>query len=144
VTCRASNKRKGLILFGAPNAFFPSLLPHISLLLFPFPPLPPHIPAVATISDRIDRLTSHLAKNKQDKSSKRSLSILVSRRRRLMQYMIRKDYHSYRVMVGQLGLRPIPVIGSRHLPKTRTETHKQIIERNSRLKNRTSRGDRGH
>ncbi len=116
---------------------------------FPFPFLRVSCPtpqsfAVATLTERINRLTAHLAKNKHDTHCKRQLLLLSSRRRRLLQYMVRKDYHSYRLMVNELALRPVPVIGSKHVPKVRVESHKQIIERNKRLKNRTSRGDRGH
>lgn len=61
-----------------------------------------------------------------------------------MSYMIRRDYHSYRLVVNQLNLRPIPVFNSKHTPKMRKESHKQINARNARMKNRKSRGDKGH
>ena len=99
---------------------------------------------LVTLTERINRLSAHLERNKHDTHSKRQLLILVSRRRRVMRYMIRKDYHSYRVMLNELNLRSIPVFGSKHTPKERIETHQQINERNKRLKNRKSRGDRGH
>ncbi len=109
----------------------------------PFP-LPPLCLAVAVLTDRINRISSHLARNKHDTHSKRQLILLASRRRRVLQYMIRKDFHSYRVLLSPLGIRPLPLIGSRHPPKVRKESHKQINAKNKRLKNRTSRGDKGH
>ena len=99
---------------------------------------------MALLTSRITLHSAHLARNKHDTTSKRALQILVSRRRRLLQYMVRTDYANYRVVVKELGLRPIPVIGSRHTPKVRAETHKKINERNHRLKNRSSRGALGH
>lgn len=130
--------------FFSPFSFSPSSLSPSHLSLHPSLFLPPSYFAVATLTERINRLTAHLAKNKHDTHCKRQLLVLSSRRRRLLQYMLRKDYHSYRLMVSELALRPVPVIGSKHVPKVRVESHKQILERNKRLKNRTSRGDRGH
>lgn len=99
---------------------------------------------LVTLTERINRLSAHLERNKHDTHSKRQLLILVSRRRRVMRYMIRKDYHSYRVMLTELNLRTIPIFGSKHIAKDRLETHQQINDRNKRLKNRKSRGNRGH
>ncbi len=101
-------------------------------------------PPVAQLTERILRLSAHLSVSKHDAYSKRALQILNSRRRRLLQYMVRTDFNNYRLVVAELALRPIPVFGSRHTPKVRAETHKKINERNHRLKNRSSRGDRGH
>lgn len=92
----------------------------------------------------MSRLSAHLASNSHDSYAKRSLQMLTSRRRRLLQYMVRRDFANYRLLVRELGLRPTPVFGSRHTPKVRAETHKKINARNSRLKNRTSRGHLGH
>lgn len=96
------------------------------------------------ITDSINRLSVHLQRNKKDNHNKRHLQILTSRRRRLLQYMIRNDYQNYRLVIKEFGLRPIPIFGSKHALKTRTRTHKQINERNKRLKNRNSRGGKGH
>jgi ribosomal protein S15 len=104
----------------------------------------PHLSAVAQLTDRIARLSDHLAKNGHDKFCKRALQLLTSRRRRLLQYMVATDYANYRLVVSELGLRPIAVIGSRHTPKMRSETHSKINERNKKIKHRTSRGGMGH
>jgi small subunit ribosomal protein S15 len=107
-------------------------------------PPPSPLPAVAMMTDSINRLSTHQGANKHDKAVSRSLQILSSRRRRLLQYMQRTDFEAYAMVLKELGLRPVPLYTSRHTPKVRAETHKQINERNSRLKKRTSRGDRGH
>lgn len=99
---------------------------------------------VAMITDSISRMSIHLQRNKKDSHNKRQLHILTSRRRRLLQYMIKNDYQNYRLVIKEFGLRPIPVFGNKHTLKTRTRTHKQINERNKRLKNRNSRGSKGH
>ena len=109
----------------------------------PSPPVPPPS-AVAQITDRITRLSDHLSKNGHDKFSKRALQLLTSRRRRLLQYMVRTDYANYRLVISELGLRPIAIIGTRHTPKMRSESHEKINERNAKIKNRTSRGGMGH
>jgi small subunit ribosomal protein S15 len=96
------------------------------------------------MTERINRVSAHLSANKKDKHCKRSLSGLTVRRRKILEYMTRRDYQGYRVAVKELGLRPVPLVYSRHLPKVRLQTHKQINERNRHLKNRVSRGHKGH
>jgi hypothetical protein len=85
-----------------------------------------------------------VAKNNHDKSCKRTLQVLTSSRRRLLQYMIRTDFQSYRVAIKELGLRPLPIVAPRHPPKVRAETHKKINARNARVVSRKGRGDKGH
>ena len=58
--------------------------------------------------------------------------------------MIRTDFQSYRATIRELGLRPLPIVSSRHPPKVREETHKKINARNARVRSRTGRGDKGH
>lgn len=99
---------------------------------------------VAMVTERINRIAAHLSRNKHDKNCKRSLTSFTVRRRKVLEYMMRRDYQNYRLMVTELGLRPLNLVNSRHLPKVRAETHKQVKERHARLKNRVSRGHRGH
>lgn len=99
---------------------------------------------VAILTERINRLSTHLGKNRHDKHSKRSLGLLTVQRRHLLEYMMRRDYANYRLMVSELGLRQLPVFHSRHLPKDRERTHAQVRERNARLRSRVSRGHLGH
>ncbi len=89
-------------------------------------------------------MTAHFSKNGHDKAVKRRLQILSSRRRAMLKYCIRRDYLSYRSSIYDLGLRPIPIIASKHLPKVRKESHKTVNERNARMKRRKSRGHLGH
>jgi hypothetical protein len=85
-----------------------------------------------------------MAKNGHDTACQRTLQVLTSRRRKLLQYMIRTDFQSYRAAIKELELRPLPIVASRHPPKVREETHKKINARNARVKSRAGRGDRGH
>jgi hypothetical protein len=96
------------------------------------------------LTERINRLAAHSSRNSHDKNCKRSLTALTVRRRKLLEYMMSKDYQNYRLMIRELNLRPLPLFNSRHLPKVREETHKQVKERHARLKNRVSRGHKGH
>jgi small subunit ribosomal protein S15 len=56
-------------------------------------------------SFRIAHLTDHLKENKKDYNTQRSLIRLVGKRRRLLDYLIKKDIARYRSIVKELGLR---------------------------------------
>jgi len=60
---------------------------------------------VALLSRRIKDLTEHLREHKKDHSSRRGLIMMVSRRRRLLDYMRKKDVQHYRELIASLGLR---------------------------------------
>jgi len=60
---------------------------------------------VALLSTRINHLTEHLKVNKKDKHSRRGLMLLVGQRRRLLNYLQRKDINRYRALVDALNLR---------------------------------------
>ncbi len=60
---------------------------------------------VALISDRITSLTDHLKTHMKDFHSRRGLLMLVGRRRRLLDYLKRKDKMRYETLIGRLGLR---------------------------------------
>lgn len=60
---------------------------------------------VALISGRISELTEHLKQHKKDHSSRRGLIILVSRRRRLLDYLRGKNEDRYQKLIQRLGLR---------------------------------------
>lgn len=60
---------------------------------------------VAMLSRRISDLTEHLKMHKHDHHSRRGLLMLVGRRRRLLQYLARKDVNRYRALIERLGLR---------------------------------------
>ncbi|MDP9395937.1 MAG: 30S ribosomal protein S15 [Actinomycetota bacterium] len=60
---------------------------------------------VAMLSRRIADLTQHLKAHKHDHHSRRGLLLLVGRRRRLLQYLAKKDINRYRALIEKLGLR---------------------------------------
>src|SRR5215469_13939497 len=60
---------------------------------------------VALMTRRIADLTEHLRVHKHDHHSRRGLLLLVGRRRRLLQYLSRKDIARYRALIEKLGLR---------------------------------------
>lgn len=60
---------------------------------------------VALLSKRVKDLTEHLQRNIKDHSSRRGLIMLVSRRRRLLDYLQRKDNVRYQQLIDRLGLR---------------------------------------
>ncbi len=60
---------------------------------------------VAMLSRRISDLTEHLKMHKHDHHSRRGLLLLVGRRRRLLQYLAKKDINRYRQLIERLGLR---------------------------------------
>ncbi len=60
---------------------------------------------VALLTKRISDLTEHLKVHKHDHHSRRGLLLLVGRRRRLLQYLAKKDISRYRALIEKLGLR---------------------------------------
>ncbi|GGY18950.1 30S ribosomal protein S15 [Paludibacterium paludis] len=60
---------------------------------------------VALLTARINDLTPHFKANSKDHHSRRGLLKLVSRRRRLLDYLKRTDADSYRALIARLGLR---------------------------------------
>ena len=60
---------------------------------------------IAILTEQINRLTEHLKQNNKDYSSSRGLMKMVGRRRRLLDYLKKKDINRYRDVVLKLGLR---------------------------------------
>lgn len=60
---------------------------------------------VALLTARINHLTEHLRTHKKDHHSRRGLLQLVGQRRRLLDYLYRRDVERYRSLIGRLGLR---------------------------------------
>jgi len=60
---------------------------------------------VALLTERINRLSSHLTANNNDVAAKRGLLTLVGRRKRILSYLENKDRASYRALIEKLGLR---------------------------------------
>lgn len=59
---------------------------------------------IALLSNKIDKLVGHLKDNKKDVHSRRGLLSMVSKRRRLLTYLLKKDEERYRRVVKDLGL----------------------------------------
>ncbi len=60
---------------------------------------------VAILSERIRNLTEHLKIHKKDFASRRGLLMMVGQRRRLLDYLKRKEVGRYERLVERLGLR---------------------------------------
>lgn len=60
---------------------------------------------VALLTKRIADLTEHLKGNSKDHHSRRGLLKLVGKRRRLLNYLLKKDIERYRNLINELGLR---------------------------------------
>ena len=60
---------------------------------------------VALLTERINELTEHLRGHGKDHHSRRGLLMLVGRRRRLLDYLGKKDRTRYQTLIGRLGLR---------------------------------------
>ena len=60
---------------------------------------------VAILTERIRNLTEHFKTHKKDNHSRRGLLKLVSNRRKLLDYLKRKDEARYQELIKRLGLR---------------------------------------
>ncbi len=60
---------------------------------------------VALLTERLAELSEHFKSHKQDHHSRRGLFKIVSRRRRLLDYLAAKDYERYQALIQKLGLR---------------------------------------
>lgn len=60
---------------------------------------------IALLSARIEYLTEHFKAHKKDHHSRRGLLKLVGQRRRLLDYLRKKDVERYRSVIQRLGLR---------------------------------------
>lgn len=60
---------------------------------------------VALLTARINELTEHFRSHPKDFHSQRGLLKMVGRRRRLLNYLIRKDVKKYRKLIKELGIR---------------------------------------
>lgn len=60
---------------------------------------------IAIMSKRIQELTEHLKVHKKDFSSRRGLLVIIGKRRRLLNYLIKIDVERYRTIIKALGIR---------------------------------------
>lgn len=60
---------------------------------------------IAILTDRITYLTEHFKTHAKDHHSRRGLLKIVGQRRRLLDYLAKKDIERYREIIKQLGIR---------------------------------------
>ena len=60
---------------------------------------------VAILTARIQQLTDHLKVHKHDNHSRRGLLKMVGKRRKLLDYLAKKDIERYRALIAKLGIR---------------------------------------
>ena len=60
---------------------------------------------IAILSERISELTEHFKAHAKDHASRRGLLIMVSKRRRLLDYLKKYDTERYKTVIQKLGIR---------------------------------------
>ena len=60
---------------------------------------------IAILTERIAQLTEHLKVHKKDNHSRRGLFLMIGKRRRLLDYLAKKDVERYRACIAKLGIR---------------------------------------
>ena len=60
---------------------------------------------VAILTERINQLTAHLKVHPHDVHRRRGMQMMIGKRRRLLDYLAKKDIERYRALIAKLGLR---------------------------------------
>ena len=60
---------------------------------------------IAILTARIQELTEHLKIHKHDNHSRRGLLKMVGKRRKMLDYLAKKDVERYRAIIAKLGIR---------------------------------------
>ena len=60
---------------------------------------------VALFTFRIKHLTEHMKENKKDVGTQRALTVLVGKRRSMLDYLKARDIERYRALIKELGIR---------------------------------------
>ena len=60
---------------------------------------------IAILTERINQLTDHLKVHKKDNHSRRGLLKMVGKRRKMLDYLAKKDVERYRACIAKLGIR---------------------------------------
>ena len=60
---------------------------------------------VALLTKQIEELTTHLKKHRKDNHSRRGLLKMVGKRRKLLDYLLKKDSKTYNSLIKKLGLK---------------------------------------
>lgn len=102
--------------------------------------------AAAVLTERINFLAEHIERHHKDQHAKRALQMVIHRRRKLLRYMMRRDYNNYRIVVRELKLRPLPVHYSKFPPSNRVRVpHAEVHKKHaSKKRKRKGRGHLGH
>lgn len=59
---------------------------------------------IALLTEQVNRLSRHLTEHKKDVHSRRGLLSMVAKRRRLLNYLQKKEEKRYQKLLGELGL----------------------------------------
>ena len=60
---------------------------------------------ISILTERIKEVTEHVKNNKHDYMARRGLMQMVGRRKRLLKYLEKSDFESYKNTIAKLGLR---------------------------------------
>ena len=60
---------------------------------------------IAILTERINQLTEHLKVHQKDNHSRMGLFKMIGKRRRLLDYLAKKDIERYRAIIAKLGIR---------------------------------------
>ena len=60
---------------------------------------------IRIFTERINSINSHLKNNRKDNSSRRGLMILVSKRRRILKYLKKRNLNDYSGLIKELNIR---------------------------------------
>ena len=60
---------------------------------------------IALLSERINYLNEHFRAHRKDHASRRGLLNMVGRRKRLLEYLKRRDSEAYKQVIEKLGIR---------------------------------------
>ena len=60
---------------------------------------------IAILTARINELTDHLRVHKHDNHSRRGLLMMVGKRRKMLDYLAKKDIERYRAIIAKLGIK---------------------------------------
>jgi small subunit ribosomal protein S15 len=60
---------------------------------------------IAMMTERINRLSSHLKGNQNDHASRRGLLIIIGKRKRLLSYIQKENQERYQALIARLGIR---------------------------------------
>ena len=60
---------------------------------------------IAVLTERITELTEHLKVHHKDNHSRRGLYKMIGKRRKLLDYLAKKDIERYRALIAKLGIR---------------------------------------